>query len=742
MAKVMIVRGQAGTGKTHLLCDIAHRRLAEGCPSVLLLGQSFTSDGAPWPQAAELLDARSDSSAAEFVGALECAAQAAGVRALVLIDALNEGKGLSVWQTHLPGFLAHFARSDWVGVVLSIRSSYDGLIPKEVREHAVVATHRGFGERSYDAMRTFFTHYGLDLPSTPLIAPEFGNPLFLKTLCFGLQGQGETRLRKDIHGITSIFSLYISSVDKRVATRLGLSPWKKTAEEALRALCSAFPALSERWLAVEAAEELVNGILPGRPYEESLYRALVVEGVLVQDVSGAGRRGEGREIVFIAYDRLADHLVSEALLEAHFDGANAAAAFAPGGGMGEVVDGGYATQGLREALCIQLPELTGREVIDLVPRLAQTEGFAEAFTQSLVWRHARTFSERTCDLVRTRLDPGRRDLSSILDALLTLATTPEHHLNARFLNARLRQDEMPARDVWWSVYLHHATSGRWSAARRLWDWALAVSQTTQLDDDLVDLSAMTLAWMLAASNRPVRDRSTKSLVNLLTGRLAAAARLVDGFADVDDPYVVERVYAVAYGVATRSHDPAEVKILAERVYARVFAIGAPPANILLRDYARGVVERALYLGSPIDVDVTRIRPPYNSAPPVFPSEEDVAPLLPSSEQIPTDAKTKTGLAATSATRFWRVSCIELYGTLGDARGSGCRSGWTIRRGRSRSFPRMAPRTQFRCRCWTAARSSDTSCGGCSSWGGRRIDSEGSTAPGISTESDSLQLKRA
>ena len=195
----MIVRGQAGTGKTHLLYDVAHRRLAEGCPSVLLLGQSFTSDGAPWPQAAQLLDA-SDSSAADFVGALECAAQTVGVRALVLIDALNEGKGLSLWQTHLPAFLAHFARSDWVGVVLSIRSSYDGLIPEEVREHAVVATHRGFGERSYDAMRTFFTHYGLELPSTPLIAPEFGNPLFLKTLCLGLQGQGETRLRKDIPG--------------------------------------------------------------------------------------------------------------------------------------------------------------------------------------------------------------------------------------------------------------------------------------------------------------------------------------------------------------------------------------------------------------------------------------------------------------------------------------------------------------------------------------------------------------
>ena len=65
---------------------------------MLLLGPSFTSDEAPWPQAAHVLDL-SDSSAAEFVGALECAAQAAGVRALVLIDALNEGKGLSVWPT-------------------------------------------------------------------------------------------------------------------------------------------------------------------------------------------------------------------------------------------------------------------------------------------------------------------------------------------------------------------------------------------------------------------------------------------------------------------------------------------------------------------------------------------------------------------------------------------------------------------------------------------------------------------
>ena len=631
-AAVMIVRGQAGTGKTHLLCDVARRRLRERSPTVVLMGQSFTSDGAPWPQAAALLDVR-DISAEDFVGALECSAQAAGVRALFLIDAINEGKGLSLWRTHLPGFLAHFARSGWVGVVLSVRSSYDELIPEVVREDAVVATHRGFGERSYDAMRTFFTHYGLELPSTPLMTSEFGNPLFLKTLCLGLQGQGATQLQQGLQGITRIFDLYISSVDKRVASNLGLPPWKKTAERALRTLSEAFPTPSERWLAVDEAEELVNGLLPGRLYEESLYRALIVEGVLVQEASRVGRRRKGGESVFIAYDRLADHLVTEALLDAHFDTASSVSAFEPGGGLAEVAHGEYETRGILEALCIQLPERTGREVADLAPVLAKAEGFERAFTQSLVWRDVGTFSERTCDLVRVRIGQTRRHRYAILGALLTLAATPEHPLNARFLDACLRQEEMAARDAWWSLYLHHTTSGG-GPAERLRDWALAVSPTMQLNAGLVDLCAMTLAWMLATSNRTVRNGATTALVNLLTGRFEATVRLVEGFADVDDPYVIERVYAVAYGVATRSHDPAEVKVLAECVYVGVFGFGAPPANILLRDYARGVVERALYLGSTIDVDVIRIRPPYDSAPPVFPSEEDVEPLSPSPEHNP------------------------------------------------------------------------------------------------------------
>ena len=100
---LILLTGDAGSGKTHLLCDIAGKRLQEGRPTVLLMGQRFVSHEEPWTQMLQQLDLR-DLSGEEFIGALEAAAQAADCRALVMIDALNEGAGRRIWTTHLPAF--------------------------------------------------------------------------------------------------------------------------------------------------------------------------------------------------------------------------------------------------------------------------------------------------------------------------------------------------------------------------------------------------------------------------------------------------------------------------------------------------------------------------------------------------------------------------------------------------------------------------------------------------------------
>lgn len=621
----LILRGNAGTGKTHLLCDAVKRRIEADQPTVLLMGQRFVSHDAPWSQVLQHLDL-AGLSAEEFIGALEASAQASGERALIVIDAINEGTGRTIWPTHLAVFLAQAERSPWLGVVLSVRSSYeDVVIPAEVRDRALLVTHHGFREHEYDATKTFFMHYGLELPSTPLLVPEFQNPLFLKTLCRGLHEQGHQRLPRGLHGISAVFNLYLDAVNARLAQQLGYDTRMPLVRRAVDAFAAALADANERWLPRERATQVVDALLPNRDFERSLSRGLVVEGVLAED--SLLREGTTRhDVVYVAYERLADHLVARALLDKVPTPPDWAAAFSDDGVLAAVIAEEYVAPGLLEALFVQVAERTDTELLTLAPQLATRSGTADAFRQSLIWRSNAAFSEATRKVV-TDLCRDDHDLHETLEVLLTVATVPDHPLNAIFLDRRLRKEAMADRDAWWSTYLYSAWGGR-GAVDRLVDWAWAVGSDVLIPDDAVDLCGVALAWMLTTSHRFLRDRATKALVSIYTGRLAGMVRLVDRFADVDDPYVAERIYGVAYGVAMRSHDADAVGALAASVYRHVFASGGPSPQILLRDYARGVVERSLHLGSTIEFDVALIRPPYKSTWPSIPSEEDIKPLLP------------------------------------------------------------------------------------------------------------------
>lgn len=625
-SNILLLTGGAGTGKTHLLCDIADRRTKEGYPTVLLMGQRFISESEPWAQVLQQLDLPG-LSAEEFVSTLEVAAQTAGCRALVLIDALNEGAGRRIWPSHLEAFLARLECSPWIGVVLCVRSSYEQfIIPEGVRERAVKVEHYGFADYEYDATQTFFSYYGLELPSTPLLAPEFRNPLFLKTLCHGLKESGNHRLPRGFHGITATFELFLDAINNKLASELSFNVKIPLVKQALYAFTRVLIDTGESWLPLIKAEAVVNELLPGRYFDRSLYHGLVSEGILVEEVTW-NQDKISEDVVFIAYERFADHLTASLLLDAYMNTQSPETAFVEGAPLGFLCDSQqYVASGLLEALCLQVPERTGKELIEVAPAIKNRNNIGKSFRNSIAWRATNAFSSSILDSLN-ELTHSYYDFAETIDIILTVATLPEHPLNASYLDRRLLKDSMPDRDAWWSTYLHKTWQTH-GAVDRLIDWTSAITQQAPLDDEIIDLCSTALAWMLTTSNRFLRDRVTKALVSLLTGRLDATARLVERFADVDDFYVTERVYAVAYGVAMQSHDSEKVGSLAMCVYSQVFATETPPVHILLRDYARGVIERALFLGANIDVNEDNIRPPYKSSWPDIPNEDEIKPLLP------------------------------------------------------------------------------------------------------------------
>ena len=630
-SQVMILKGEAGTGKTHLLCDVASSRISDGAPTVLLMGQQFTDSTAPWTQALQHLDMR-DANAEQFVGALEASAQVANRRALLIIDAVNEGRGREIWPPNMSAFLTRVGKSPWIGVIFSVSSSYEqDVVPAAVLEKAIISTHYGFAGREYDAVRTFAEHYGIEFPSTPILQPEFRNPLFLKVICKGLQGMGERRIPRGLSGVTSFFTFYLDAVNERLAETLNYNPKDNLVRRGLEKVAERMIDLDmgTRWLPRQEAEEVVNGLLPGRGFRDSLYRALVVEGVLAEELNWSDSKSE--EVARFAYERFSDHIVADFLLQEYMDTDNPQAAFMEGG-LAFLCDRSiFVPPGILEALLIQVPERTGHELVRLAPTLLDNPyHIATEFLSSIVWRDPAACSEETL-VVLDEIAKGEAYLGNqeILDTMMTVGTVPEHPFNANWLDDRLRGNTMPERDVWWSIYLHNAWQYGNGPVHRLVDWASGISADDEIEDEVVELSSTVLAWMFSTPNRFLRDRATKALVSLLTGRIAATIRLVNRFHDVDDSYVRERVYAVAYGVSMRSQDATEIQKLGRAVYENIFAGRKPTTHILLRDYARGVVERTMHLNpNSTDFSEDLICPPYKSDWPRIPDDAEIELLTP------------------------------------------------------------------------------------------------------------------
>ncbi len=631
----LILLGPAGIGKSHALADIISERKSSYKTSLLLLGENFSTNEMPWTQILRN-QLRFNGNEDVLLCALNAKAEHQQSRIIIVIDAINEGNGRRVWPKNLKAFIRSFQRFPWLGLIVSIRNSFENLIAhKDNIDNSIALRiyHPGFEGLEYEASVHFFKHYDITPPGSPLLDPEFQNPLFLKLFCEGLKKRGLKQVPEGYQGISVIIENYLEGIEQKLSQPdeldydIKLKLLRKAVDEILVKMVEE----GEDHLPYETGEEIASSTFSGKcgSDDKQYLKRLISEGLINEDLYWKERNHY--DGIHFSYQRFQDYLIVSALLDKFLDPDNHEKSFESGPLRKLLEDElkAYYNQNIVEALSVQVPERIGKELHEVALYAATYYATATAFIDGLMWRRADTIGEASRKYVNEVLEKNDDLFYRFMDMSISMATRPNFYFNADRQHKYLFQQSLAERDSWWTTWLqdkYGEHSGN-NSIKRLIDWAWSEYPVAEVSDESVRLAAVMLAWFLTSSNRYLRDAATKALICLLQNRISVLVKVLQQFEGVNDPYVYERLYAVSYGCALRTRDQQSLVSLSNYIYKAIFHTENVYPHVLLRDYARGVIEYTIHLDLMPAIEVERIRPPYKSD---FPGK------LPTNEEI--DAK--------------------------------------------------------------------------------------------------------
>ena len=628
----MVIKGEAGCGKSHLLGDVASNRIADGLPTVLLLGTDFAGDTY---EATITSKVGFTGTFQEFLSSFNQIGVQVGSRALLMIDALNEGPQAVLWKDRLSGLIKSLKDYPAIGLVVSVRDTYfNDVIPDGVEDDlkATIIEHKGFKGLEYEAVRQFCLAYELNLPNVPILTPEFCNPLFLKIICDTLEASGEKDFPKGFNGVSALFSQYFNNLDKKFAEKRIDYKYRNVVSAAVKLL--AFPVFEAEYnlLKMQDADKIIQQHFPGCPY---LLADLIDNNVLLKTKSQYS--DEKEDCVVFSYQRISDFIIAREIVAKYQDWELFAENINTDKALRSIfVDNHWSFKGILEAMAILIPEKYAREITDVIRFIPEEEyertyytcldTISEAQINSLCWRSIESINK---EAIRQFLGSSYCSIDSDgwYYKLVELSTIPNHPFNADYFHALMMGLTMPKRDGIFQSFFNgcagYDDDKCANPLRRLIDWAWSDGVSEKADPESARLAAIMLCWLLSSTYIKHRDEATKALVNLLSEQVDVLIDTLRLFEDVDDMYVYERLYAVAYGVALRTSSRNGLTNLARYVYKTIFKHNNPPKDVLLRDHARNIVEYAKYKVELTAVDMKKVRPPYTSILPTWPTDDEV-----------------------------------------------------------------------------------------------------------------------
>ena len=592
-----VLAGEAGTGKTHGICDAAKRRHDAGLRTCIVFGHQFGSQPDPWSRVAETLGLSPSLGADRLLDCLNAAGEASGYPLLLCVDAINETKPLSYWRNHVAALAHSVRRTPHIRLCLVCKSTYLSRSIPAGGDHLVVS-HRGFTGIERQACKMYFEHFNLRPPIAPILQPELANPLYLRLVCETLN---KTRLDRLPPGWSGGGSAIIRDFLNQKASQFGFDFENAQPGASTKCLINIVRAIADSEatsLSWSKARALIGSEVGNA---DAALTWLVNESLLIEDAV-AGDGWEEETVLRPAFERLGDFLIASEVLTRIPDGDLEQAA--QSGGILypwlKDVPAIQTNRGLLAEFAVLAAErFRGFELSDLANDPDTFDKLACIVVQTLVFRNADSFTYSSARLLYEAF--GKQSLAyDATDAVLSCSWRTSH-IDAMWLHRFFRNLPMHVRDAFLCRYLHES----FEAGSVVKSFISSVDELS-LDDIEPEVAlrwAIVLLWFTAAADRRVKDHSTRAATSILTSVTSIIPEIIALFIEVNDDEVRERVLLSCYGALLMSRDSELIRSVAASLHRAYVETPGDFDNALIRDHMRCICELSLEVSPETTPDI-------------------------------------------------------------------------------------------------------------------------------------------
>lgn len=620
--RVFVLSGVAGSGKTHGICDAADHRFKEGLLTCVTFGHEFRGEPDPWTRLLENLKLPITLGMDGLLDALNAAGEASGSPLILCIDAVNETRPLRYWRDRLSAVSQAVRYRLHLRLVVTCRTPFTpNCLPDGHR--LPIVEHAGFAGVERDACQAFFRHYELEPPISPILQPEFSNPLYLRLLCETLRSRGLRRLPAGWHGLAPTVHAFLQEKERQFAAEHETSEGANIVSGSLMAIVRAIAESSDAVLPWSQAQRVISDARPQARTMQVL-EWLIRADLLIEDAPTAYAPLDDESVVRPSFERLGDFLIASELLE-RSNKMGLDVECKPDEllhALWKNADALERNSGVLAALSILVPEQnSGLELPNLVDDESIRKSLMQIAVRSFPSRDPAAFSSVSASLLYEAL--RLRGFSfDAMDAALATAWAPSV-IDAIWIDELLKEKPLAKRDAYWCHYLHNRFESK-ETVHRLINAAFELP-LDRLEREIAERWATILLWFTAAADRRVKDKATRAAVAILAAQTRIIPNVLQRLIICDDDEVRERTLLSCYGAMIISRDTDVIGCVTGMLQEAYR--GNPEAfdNALIRDHIRCIGELARELNIlPEGCDPALTMQPISSKWPLkFPSEEQV-----------------------------------------------------------------------------------------------------------------------